>query len=144
MACIAVLSCVLVNLNAPPVYTKHFCQYKNPKLLVAIGYHESRLQHQARSSTGDIGIMQINKKIWQPITRCDIRKLPCNIKTAARLLRFGEKKCRDQQGLKCKIQYYNYNSPNYAKRVLLKYRKVLKFAKKCEKIIIKGAKAKQL
>ena len=59
-------------------------------LMIAQGYQESRLDHNAKSKAGAIGIMQVMPSTGKELKVGDIRKLEANIQAGVKYIRFME------------------------------------------------------
>ena len=69
------------------LFRKYGDQYRfDPLLLTALGYQESRLDQNARSRTGAVGIMQLLPSTAASLKVGDIRKIDSNIHAGAKYL----------------------------------------------------------
>jgi len=135
--CIASLVCLLQQSGAPyfdaePI-AKAVClhhktdwRYIDKHLILAVMFNESRYNQSARSRTGDIGLMQLHcpkkYKNWWVCKQCDVRKKKCNVRQGIKLLYVFKAKYTSLSPKPRKndfwwVQYYNYRSKGYAKRI---------------------------
>ncbi len=144
---LSVLICILSNLGSPyPGIVASWMLHHSEtypqvpiEVVIAVGYHESRLRHISRfNRTNDIGIMQINK-IWESYCKAMFRKkgnkcksiktLSDNIRMGFHVLNLGRKKGN-------MIKYYNYGNPKYSKKVKKILKKVIDYKPICRKRIL--------
>ena len=71
------------------LFKKYGDQYKFDYLLMAAqGYQESRLDHNARSAVGAVGVMQVMPETGKELKVGDIRKLEPNVHAGVKYMRF--------------------------------------------------------
>jgi membrane-bound lytic murein transglycosylase MltF len=70
------------------LFRKYGSQYDMDWMLMAAqGYQESRLDHNARSHVGAIGVMQVMPPTGKELNVGDIQKLESNIHAGVKLMR---------------------------------------------------------
>jgi membrane-bound lytic murein transglycosylase MltF len=69
------------------IFQRYAGQYRfDTLLLVALGYEESRLEQQARSSAGAVGLMQVKPMVGRALGVGDITKADPNVHAGSKLL----------------------------------------------------------
>lgn len=142
---LSVLICILTSLSAPqPHKVAGWLRYYHNiyksvpiKIVVAVGYHESKLKHiKTYNKTNDIGIMQINK-LWEDYCKImfnkgdkckSIKTLKDNIRMGFHVLDLGREKGS-------MLRYYNYGNPKYPYKVRKIIKKIEDYKSICQEIV---------
>ncbi|HUS89147.1 MAG TPA: transglycosylase SLT domain-containing protein [Desulfosporosinus sp.] len=107
-------------------YHKTDWRYVDKHLVLAVMYRESRYRQSARSLVGAVGLMQLycqkKYKKWWVCNQCNVRRKKCNILQGIKLLYRLKSKYTSLYPESRKnefwwVQYYNYRSKGYAKRI---------------------------
>jgi len=86
-------------------------------MTLSIIRHESSFKTRTLSKTGDYGLMQINKRWFNP--KCNLFKIKCNIKKGTRIMVMWKRVCATHKHKHIHwLRHYNWKSKKHHLRVL--------------------------
>jgi hypothetical protein len=116
---------LIVATHPNPKYTykiaKNICHYSekrnlDPYLVLSTIRHESNFTINAKSHTKDLGLMQINSRIYKP--KCNLLNIRCNINEGTKILYVWKKACANHKHKSHWLRHYNWRNKKHHLRVL--------------------------